>query len=287
MQGPQAAFAQASEQEILALPSGGWSFAGGWGFFVGAFLGCAAAALGEVLSGSQADAITAIGGAVVGACIAVSSVYLVHRLRNAVVGTLSWDARGITEWAGNKPISFVAWEHARYCLLQSTVVYRTNGVETGRSTGRTLQIWDGGTQRITVCEGNQRPRWLDNRPAQVRSIDRYLAMVRTPAHPMTVVPDSLGYGRGGLWGFGIVAWLAYMGMIGGVAYQNWNHNYDSDRALAAMMILGGSGMFAIRMIWPATRLGTRLLWSSLVEIGLRAIVVMVFAGLAVGLLMMD
>lgn len=285
--GPMPAVAQATEQEILTLPSGGWNHAGGWGFFVGALMGCAAAALAEVLSGSPADALTAIGGAVVGGCITLGSVYLVHALRGSVAAKLTWDARGITEWAGNQQVAFIPWEHARYSLLQSTLIYRSRGVETGRSTGRTLQIWDGGTRRITVCEGNRRPHWLENRPAQVRSVDRYLAMVRTPSHPMTIVPDELGYGRGGLWGFGIVAWLAYAGMVGGVAYQNWNHNYDSDRALAAMMILAGAFMFLLRMIWPATRLGTRLFLSSLVEIGLRTIVTLVFAALGVGLLLMD
>ncbi len=275
----------ANEQEVLALPPGAWSFAGGWGFFTGALLGCTAAALAEIGLGSQPEAFGAIGGAVVGSMLAVGSVFLVHTLRNSPAGKLTWDARGMTEWVGNKQTAFVPWEHARYSLLQSNLVYRSRGVETGRSTGRTLQLWDGGAQRITICDGNQRPRWLGNRPAQVRSIDRYLPMVKTPAHPMTVVPDALGYGRGGLWGFGLLALLAYAGIVGGAAYDNWNHSYASDQALAGIMVCGGSFLFACRMIWPATRLGTRLFLSSIVELALRSIVLLVFVALGIGLML--
>ena len=77
----------------------------------------------------------------------------------------------------------------------------------------------------------------------VAYLDQFLGMVHTPLSPMLVVPDKLGYGRGGRFGFVAIAIL----------------------------------LFAIRAIWPLARITSkRLRASTLAELARRGAVFAIF-----------
>lgn len=156
--------------------------------------------------------------------------------------------------------------------------YRNRGGVTGQSEGLTAQIRDGSGKTITVGHGHQHPEWLKNRPAWVESLPG-IVVARGEAIPL--VPDKLGYGRIGLFVFGIVAWLSYAALFLGSVADRWAGDAN------AQLLFAGCGLFAIRMLWPMTKLGSRNTISALVELALRGIVLMTYVGLALACLAHD
>jgi hypothetical protein len=249
-----------------------------WGGFVGFLLGIAVTTL-AVIAGDGHPDVSVAGGGILGCALAVGAVFGVHYLRAVPPGRLTWDARGLMEWVGEEVATFIAWPGARYALLEMSLTTRTQGGQNlGTLRGRTLQISDGAGKTITICDGFRRPRWLENRPAEVAYLEQFLGMVRTPQTPMVVVPDKLGYGRGGRLGFGFVAILSYAGFIAAAANLAFNNSSsNSDRGVSIMLLWAGCLLFAIRAIWPLTRIATkRLRASSALELSLRGAVFFIF-----------
>lgn len=257
----------------LALPPRAWGFAAGVGGLVGALLGAGIAKLCFAL-GAEAEMAEQLyygAGAIVGFGLAVAGVLAVHFARGVPGARIEWDETGITEYVGDRPATAIAWADARVALLRGTLVYKSHGAVTGRSEGRTAQIQDRSGKTITICDGHQQPDWLRNRPAWVESIPGEV-LARGQAIP--IVPDKLGLGRAALVLFGVVALLSYAALSVGSLKPTWAGRDDA-------MVLGvGVVLFGLRMLWPATKLGSRGTVGALVELGLRSIVLLVYVGLA-------
>jgi hypothetical protein len=268
---PTRSFAE-SGSEDLTLPPRAWYYAGTWGGIVGAALGAAFwASAHRAFFSTRAESFELIVPAVAGCLIGTASVYVVHVLRNVPRGRVTWDEEGITEWAGDKPITTIAWPSAQFALLEKTLTYQSTGQ---RSVGQTFQISDGSGKTITLCTGFQRPDWLNNRPAQVAYLPKYQSMVTRPRQPMVIVPDKLGYGKVGFVLFGIIALASYAAFGVGAA-----GTHVGERS-AEVLLAAGCVLFAIRAVWPATRLGSRAKLSAIVEIALRLVVIGAFAAVA-------
>lgn len=257
----------------LALLPRAWGFATFVGALFGALLGGGMAKLWLALGGhaEMAEFLYSVVGAFVGLACGVAGVLAVHFARGIPRASIAWDDEGITELLNDKPATRIAWAEAQVGLLKSTLVYKNRGMVTGRSEGYTVQIRDRSGRSITFGDGHQHPDWLRNRPAWVESIP-YEIRARGQAVP--IVQDKLGLGRGALAVFGIVALLSYGALMVGSVGETWAGE------TSAMLLGVGCALFAIRMIWPLTKLGGRGTVSALVELALRSVVLLVYVGLA-------
>jgi hypothetical protein len=264
------------ETAQLRLPARAHYQAAGWGGAVGFLLGLAATAL-AVLAGKQHPDVSVVAGGLVGSALAVAGVFGVHYLRGVPPVKLTWNAQGIAEWVGDEVVTFIAWPGARYALLEMSLTTRTRGGQNlGTWRGRTLQFSDDSGKTITLCDGYRRPPWLENRPAEV-PLGPFIPMVQTPRSPMIVVPDKLGFGAGARKGFGIVAILSYVAFVVAAGYLTFNNRYNDDRAITIGLLWLGCLLFAVRAIWPLTRVGAKRLRASvLLETALRGAVFLVF-----------
>ncbi len=257
----------------LALLPRTWGFATFVGALFGALLGGGMAKLWLALGGhaDMAEFIYYGVGGILGLACGVAGVLAVHYARGIPRARIEWDDEGITELLNDKPATRIAWAEAQVGLLKSTLVYKNRGMVTGRSEGYTVQIRDRSGKSITFGDGHQHPDWLRNRPAWVESIP-YEIRARGQAVP--IVQDKLGLGRGALAVFGIVALLSYAALMVGSVGETWAGE------TSAMLLGLGCALFAIRMIWPLTKLGGRGTVSALVELALRSVVLLVYVGLA-------
>jgi hypothetical protein len=279
------AFAQAMaaaphETAQLRLPARAHYHAAGWGGVVGFLLGVAGTALAALAAGERPD-ISVVGGGIVASALVVAGVFAVHYLRGVPPVKLTWDARGIAEWAGNDVTTFLAWPGARYALLETSLTTKTRGGQVlGTQRGRILQLSDDSGKTITLCDGYRRPAWLDNRPAEV-PLGPFLSMVQAPRSPMVVVPDKLGFSDRARKGFGAVAIASYVAFGTAGGYLTFNNHYNDDRAITIALLWLGCVLFAVRAIWPLTRVGDkRLRASALVETALRGVVFLFFLGVS-------
>src|SRR5262249_29905925 len=109
----------------------------------------------------------------------------------------------------------------------------------------------------------------------VEYLPKFRAMVQRPMQPMFIARDKLAFGRFAFVFFGIIALASYAAFaIGSLAIRS------SGQSEGALLLALGCALFAVRAIWPAMFLGTRLMTSALVEIVLRFVVIAVFGVVA-------
>jgi hypothetical protein len=249
-----------------------------WGAVVGTLHGAVAGALVLVAAEEPVggDVLHVGGAAFLGLLVAIGGVLAIRFARSRPGAELRWDERGIEECVGGKPHVQIPWSAARIGLVRSVLTYRRNGVQTGRDEGRTLQITDGRNgATITICDGVEHPDFVQNRPCHVAALPAELI---ARAEPIPIVPDALGFGRAGRWGFGITALLAYAAWIfAGLGTMRAGTSGDIPEVV--FPLFAGSFFFGIRTIWPLTKLGGRGTTAALVEGGLRACVVLFFAAM--------
>jgi len=266
-----------------------------------AWAGCAGFLLGVANSTAWSEAIrvvqgeggfslgTTLGGGVAGIVAGAVATHAVIDWRGRPLASLRWDEAGIAEWTGDVRRTFLPWNASSYALLETKVqaARRRGAARYWNHGGTTLQL-RAGDETITVCDGSTTPLWLHGRACHVPSLQELRALLAERPPSGAVVEDARALSRRGFLAYGALALAGYAAALVGAGLARDSH-LRADQAAAALVILAGSALLALRALRPwmlrSKSAHLRATEASLrVELALRALLSLAIAAPALVLL---